>query len=1727
MNFTVYQTDVQSVFFNGNSKEEVYVQQSLGLESSEFPNHVCKLGKAIYGVKQAPRAWYLKGTSSLGCWYLKCLGFDLKGYLSSDYVKCIMKRKSTSGACELLRGKLVCWSDKKQQYVAMSFAKAEYVADAGCCANILWMKSWLCDYAIVYEKVPIFYDNASAITTSNNLVWHSTTKHIDIRYHFDHIITGDIEFHFIPTQYHLADIFTNPLDEPTFKRLIVELEPATQYVVKQFFQEISPDHTMYRGKTGGYDRITTKDAMILYCLNNGVLIGLDKEEVHARSMLLMALPNEHLMTFNQYKDAKTLFAAIKTRFGGNEATKKIQKTLIKQLYEKFSATSTESLDLTFNRLQKLVSNLDTMSLDDLYNNFKIVEQEVRGATITITSSKNMDFVSSSSPNSSNEVPADFGVSTASPQVSTANVSGATMYAFLANQPNGSQLVHEDLEQIYEDDLAEIDLKWQLALLSMRAKRFFQKTGKKITINGSDTAGYDKSKVECFNLNVEDTSSKAMVAIDEVGFDWSYMADDEAITNMTFMAFLDLEDWESEGEDKVESPPEVERKTVEPSVDKVEVDIPKQNKKLAMRPVINAKMYRPQRPRALIIYRLGANTISGEGWHMTGNISYLTNFKEFDGGYVAFGGGAEGGKITGKGTIRTADESHVLLKVPRKNNKYSVDMKNIVPKKNLTCLVAKATNDESMLWHRRLGHINFKNINKLVKETKDETSRILKIFINEIENLEDKKVKIIRCDNGTEFKNRVINELCEEKDSKLPITFWAEAVNTACYVQNRVLVVKPHFKTPYELFRGRKPALSFMRSFGCHVTILNTLDHLEKFDGKSDEVFFVGYSTNSKAFRVYNTRTRKVEENLHIKFLENKPLIAGDGLKWLFDIDTLTESMNYVPVITGTNSNDFVGKGASFDADLDGDNKDNDGPSTESEIHNQKRPNAKNSSKHVNTVRPSINTTSSNINTASPTVNTIRQSDDFFGADNDIRSLDGVEVNISNISATYHVLTTPNTRIHKDHSLDNVIGDIQSGVQTRRMTVTTDEQGFISAIYEEKTYKDLHTCLFACFLSQEEPKRITNALKDPRWVEAMIEEEVYVCQPPGFEDPSYPDKVYKVEKALYEARLIKPCSSRDKKGIFRLYKWLQVKQKSNGIFINQDKYVDEILRKFKYEDVKIANTPMDKEKALLKDSDGDDVDVHLYKSIIGSLMYLTSSRPDIMFAGQPKLGLWYPRDSSFDLVAYTKSNYARASLDRKSTSGGCEAQHIWLSLISDNKMIKYELSNVCKYALTENLTIYVSLINRFWCTASAKTLDNGEIKLNATVDGQVKTITKASVKRHLKLADADGIHTLPTTETFEKLALMGYVTDSNKLTFQKDEAITKEMHDGLGRATTTASSLEAEQGSDNISKTQTKATPSGLSSLRTRSKGSPECHFAMGDNPVQARPERLSNLPNEPPLREDKVTTLENELTSTKAIYNTSLITLTKGVKKLEKKLKHQRRRAIIVSSKDEEGTKDKGKVIMQESEPPKKIKKREMIQISLDKEIAKMFYEEEQAQILMDEEYAQQVQDQWISDDARLDQENLAQAEQWDDMLFDNTMESIRKFVPMGSEGQVADSKAEEGSSKEGTNLWATLKEESEAQKGHSKKRKKSTTVKDKNPSQPLASKHVVAQMRKDDLQATSSKTSLGVTGEERADQLISIMSASISEPIYSASTLVHSESASGRDTSTTFTAKIDPKTSC
>nr|GEX97907.1 hypothetical protein [Tanacetum cinerariifolium] len=398
---------------------------------------------------------------------------------------------------------------------------------------------------------------------------------------------------------------------------------------------------------------------------------------------------------------------------------------------------------------------------------------------------------------------------------------------------------------------------------------------------------------------------------------------------------------------------------------------------------------------------------------------------------------------------------------------------------------------------------------------------------------------------------------------------------------------------------------------------------------------------------------------------------------------------------------------------------------------------------------------------------------YFDDEDDV----GTEAEFNNLETFITVSPIPTTRVHKDHPVTQIIGDLSSATQTRSMSRVAKDQGGLSQINND----DFHTCMFACFLSQAEPKRVHQALKDPSWIKAMqeellqfkmhkvrvlvdlphgkrdightreeginyeevfdpfarieakrlflayvsfmgfmvyqmdvksaflygtIEEEVYVCQPLAFEDPDYPDKVYKVVKAFYglhqaprassmlmTSYLVQPnkdlCKAFEKlmKDKFQMssmgelifFLGLQVKQKKDGIFISQDKYVVEILRKFGLTEGKSASTPIDTEKPLLKDPDGEDVDVHTYRSMIVSLMYLTSSRPHIMFAVcacahfqvTPKdshlhavkrifrylksnlhLGLWYLKDSPFNLVAYSDSDYVGASLDRKSTTGGC-------------------------------------------------------------------------------------------------------------------------------------------------------------------------------------------------------------------------------------------------------------------------------------------------------------------------------------------------------------------------------------------------------------------------------------------------------------------------------------------
>nr|GEV53215.1 hypothetical protein [Tanacetum cinerariifolium] len=516
-------------------------------------------------------------------------------------------------------------------------------------------------------------------------------------------------------------------------------------------------------------------------------------------------------------------------------------------------------------------------------------------------------------------------------------------------------------------------------------------------------------------------------------------------------------------------------------------------------------------------------------------------------------------------------------------------------------------------------------------------------------------------NGiAERKNRPLIEAGRTLlvDSLLPIPFWTEVVNTACYVQNRVLVTKPHNKTPYELLHGRLPSIGFMRPFSCPVTILNTLDPLGKFQGKVDEGFLVRYSVCSKAFRVFNSRTRIVQETLHVNFMENKPNVAGAGPAWLFDIDSLTQTMNYHPVLTENQSN------SNADALVDGKEHDDDiQKSMSPDIHSSsygdqtrkqgdKTENKDKGKSLVVTItgfRDLNEEFKECINNSSNGVNAAGSSDSAVGLNftNSTNDFSAAEADINNMESIISVSPIPTTRIHKDHPTSQIIGDLSSTTKTKSMARAVRDQGGISQMFNE----DFHTCMFACFLSQEKPKRraigtkwVYRNKKDERGVVirnkarlvaqghtqeevyqmdvksaflyGTIEEEVYVCQPPGFEDPDYPDKVYKVVKALYGLhqaprawyetliygddiifgatnkalcqsfkKLMNDKFQMSSMGELTFFLGLQVKQKKDGIFVSQDKYVAEILRKFGLFEGKLASTPIDAEKPLLKDSDG--------------------------------------------------------------------------------------------------------------------------------------------------------------------------------------------------------------------------------------------------------------------------------------------------------------------------------------------------------------------------------------------------------------------------------------------------------------------------------------------------------------------------------------------------------------
>nr|GEW90766.1 uncharacterized mitochondrial protein AtMg00810-like [Tanacetum cinerariifolium] len=1154
-----------------------------------------------------------------------------------------------------------------------------------------------------------------------------------------------------------------------------------------------------------------------------------RNELKACGTLLMALPDKHQLKFNSHKDAKTLKEAIEKCFGGNTETKKVQKTLLKQQFENFTGSSSENLDQIHDRLQKLThtliwrkkADLEEHSLDDVFNSLKIYEAKVKHSSTLGNPTQNSAFVSSSNTDST-----------------TDPVSAATSVSAVCAQLPVPQLDNEVLKQNDVDDLEEIDLRWQMAMLTMRARRkgHFARECRSpkdtrrtvaaepqrrhsyqaeeepanfdlmaITSSSSSsnnevqscskacskeyeqlhsqydklTNEFHKSRIDVlsYQAGLESVEAKLVVykqnelilqeninmlkneveARDSVLFtlkqklnqaekekdDLKLKFDKFQTSSQSLTELLASKKHDKQGlgycssENDSESlspnypsnrlrpsggynavPPPITGNFMPPKPDlspptprnyahrgynKQHASFTKNHPQkhivraavltkskpvsvTAARPVSavvpKIMITRPKHARSLntksnsTIRRHKTSsqssktsnssptvtvakaqvdkgvTNSGCSRHMTENMSYLSDFQELNGRYVAFGGNLKGGKILGKGKIKTdfklPDESQVLLRVPRENNMYNVNLKDIVPSGDLTCLFAKATIDESNLWHRRLGHINFKTINKLVK--------------------------------------------------------------------------------------GRPMRMRESASW-----VLGAMAHGRLGENKGDATF------DGKELDV-----EKPKSTVNLS-------LSSSALSGEQDDMTKKKDKGKSPVEY------FIGN-----KDLNADFKDYSEDS------------------------------SNNVSAAGPIVLIAGQ-------------------NYSNSTNPFSAAGPSNTNTSPTHEKSSLKDALQPPDMLEREDIAYSDNENVGA---EADFNNLETSI-TVYRNKKDERGIVVQNKARLVAQGHIQEE-------GIDY----EEVFAPVARIEAIRLLLDYASFMG---FMVYQ-MDVKQNEDGIFMSQDKYVAEILKKFGLTKGKLASTPIDTEKPLLKDPNGKDVDVHIYKSMIGSLMYLTSSRPDIMFAvcacahfqvtpkvshlhavkrifrylkGKPHLGLWYPKDVPFDLLAYSDSDYAGASLDRKSTTGGCQflgcrlifwqckkqivvatssteaeyvagasccAQVLWIQ----NQMLNYRKSDTSEglnqiinffhgsyieYALTVNPTIYVSYIKQFWNTIAIKQ-SNDVTMLQALVDKKKVVVTETAIRDVLHLDDAEGVDCLPNEEIFTELARMGYEKPSTKLTFYK-------------------------------------------------------------------------------------------------------------------------------------------------------------------------------------------------------------------------------------------------------------------------------------------------------------------------------------------------------------------------
>nr|GEU59825.1 putative ribonuclease H-like domain-containing protein [Tanacetum cinerariifolium] len=1013
-----------------------------------------------------------------------------------------------------------------------------------------------------------------------------------------------------------------------------------------------------------------------------------RNELKARGTLLMALPDKHQLKFNSLKYAKTLMKAIEKCFGGNTETKKVQKTILKQQFKNFTGSSSKDLDQIHDRLQKLVSqleineaNLEEHSLDDLFNSLRIYEAEVKHSSTPSNLTQNLAFVSSSNTNST-----------------TDSVSAGTSVSDVCAQ---LPLDNEDLKHIDVDDLEEIDLRWQMAMLTMRARRFLQKTGRNLGDNRVTTIGFDMSKVECYNchrkghfaqecrspkdtrrtgaaelqrrhaLAEEEPANFALMAIPSS----SSASDNELslakpakdLSHITRSMPPIIEDWVSDTEDESEpNDPQNVLSFVQPtehvkpyghSDQPVEASILDSTPKLTS-PKTNCSGKRKNKKTCFMCRSVD---------HLIKDL--LTKSKPVS--------------VTAVRPIST-DVSKIMKSRPR--HAHSLNKKsNSTIKRHKTHNQFSKTSKSSPKF--TAAKVSVVNAVKGKKGKWDETSPILKTFITGLENQLSLKVKVIRSDNGIEFKNSDLNLFCGIKGIKrefsvprtpqqngiaerknrtlieaartmvadllLPIPFSAEAVNTTCYVQNRVNL------------KGR-----LMKDFWLDtLLIVKPLEYLTV-----EPVLF------KRPCRTMNYQpvTAWNQTNLSVGFQET------------FDADKAGEEANQqymlFPVWSTGSLNPHNKEGdAAFDE------KEHDAEKPESAFNLSPRSSALSGEKYdmtkkidkgkiptarqnySNSTNPISATGPSNSNT-SPTYGKSSLRDAYQPPDmlerEDIDYSDhenvGVVADFNNSETSITVSPILTTRTYNAHHISQIIGIVVRNKARLVAQGHTQEEGID---YEEVFAPIARIEAIRLFLAYASFMGFMVYQMDVKsaFLYGTIEEEVYVCQPPGFEDPDHPDKVYKVVKALYGLHQA-PRAWYETLANYLLENGFHRGQIDQTLFIKKQKgdilllqiYVDDIIfgatnkdlcksfeklmkDKFQMSSMgeltffwclgKSASTPIDTEKPLMKDP-----------NVKRIFRYLK---------GKPHLGLWYPKDSPFNLVAYSDSDYTGASLDRKSITRGCQ------------------------------------------------------------------------------------------------------------------------------------------------------------------------------------------------------------------------------------------------------------------------------------------------------------------------------------------------------------------------------------------------------------------------------------------------------------------------------------------